>query len=165
MSYKGDLIARSGGRFSDWAWSRRLSPRAVMVLATGWLLAVWVLGILLLQYGSEIEGYLFIMLLMPGNVLGTVGLGNRHGDAPPDEWQRARRDKAFMWGGNLTLAAIGLYTALATVLADYAWFWTPQTEDEWTVAFLLIVTSWMCLTTISAAWQTPSYAAELDEYE
>lgn len=165
MSYKGDLIARSGERFSDWAWSGRLSPKAVMILAAGWLVAVWILGILLLLYDSEIEGYLFVLLLMPGNVLGTAGLGHRHGEAGPDEWQRANRNKAFMWGGNLTLAAIALYTAFAMGLADNAWFWTPQTQDEWTVALLLIVTSWMCLTTISAAWQTPSYAAELDEYE
>ena len=163
MSYKGDIIARSGERLTDWAWSGRLSPRWVIAIATVWLLIVWTFGILIAVYDVDFEMVLPLALLMPGNVLGVTFLGRRQGEPSADEWQRARRDRAFMWGGNLTLGLVVLWLASTMGFAEASWFWQPQTQGDWMAAFLLVVTTWLSLTTIAAAWLTPSYAADLDD--
>lgn len=165
MAYEGDQITRVSERLSDWAWADRVSPRTVMWMTAVWLIAVWSLCIFLIARDAAIENFFLIMMLAPGNLVGIAGLGHRSSETPPDEWQQSLRLKAFMWGGNLTLAAIGLYVAFAMGLADNAWYWQPEAERHWTIVFLLIVTTWMCLTSFAAAWLTPSYAAELDEYE
>ena len=165
MAYKGDLVTRTGERFSDWAWAGRMSPRTVMLLAGLWLVTIWALCVFLIVEDKTIEPHLFLLLLMPGNLIGTAGMGHRSSDTPPDEWQQAMRTKAFMWGGNLTLGVIALWMAFTMGLADNSWFWQPATEAQWTIVFLLAVTTWMSATTIAAAWLTPAYAAEIDEFE
>ncbi|MCA0910967.1 hypothetical protein [Qipengyuania gaetbuli] len=165
MEYKGDLVTRASERFSDWAWSGRVSPRTLMIMTGVWLVAVWGLSIVLILKDAEIENFWLIMMLMPGNLVGLAGLGHRADGPALDEWQKAMRLKAFMWGGNLTLAGIALFAALAMGLADNSWFWQPLSEKHWMIVFLLIATTWMCLTSFAAAWLTPAYAAGIDEYE
>lgn len=165
MTYKGDLVTRTSERLSDWAWAGRVSPRTVMAMTGFWLLAVWSVSIFLILRDAEIENIWLILMLMPGNLVGLAGLGHRSGETALDEWQQAMRLKAFMWGGNLTLAAIGLYAAFAMGLADHDWFWQPHSEKHWTIVFLLIATTWMCLTSFAAAWLTPAYASDIDEFD
>ena len=165
MAYKGDLVTRTGERLADWAWAGRLSPRTVMLLAGLWLVAIWALCIFLIKEDKLIEPQTFLVLLMPGNLIGTAGLRHRSSEAPPDEWEQALRAKAFVWGGNVTLGVIALWMAFSMGLADNSWFWQPSTEGHWTIVFLLAVTTWMSATTIAAAWFTPPYAAEIDEYD
>lgn len=138
-------------------------PRMVMAGNAIFLLAS-VAGLIGAARGAEF-GHPILMAAIIGSLVykATIELKER-GYAPPDERESAIRWKSFAIGAGLSVGLVGMWAVLLSSFADSG-MWFPQSPDQWSPVGLFLMGLTTQVSSIVAAWMTPTYATELNADE